>query len=340
MHHQFNPREIMAAAPDAVALAMGEKLDRPHPLAADLTLRRIAYAFGSIVRKQSSIEPDMAVVARGLATSDFSKVLADGVAGVTISTYRNQAEHTAFTERLEVANFKPETLPALDADISLEPLGENAEIQRGTVMLTAGSARQASLMVFARAVLVSRETIINDAMGAISLVFAGLGASAARLEARLVAEELESNPILDDDAVTFHADHKNVVDGVLNGANFGQAMALLRTQPTSSGQRADLRAKHLVVGPDLEYTARQLVVDAGLDVVVSTLANLPDGRWYALADKTTSPTIATLNLRGAKSPLRIEQRRRPLNCDGVAVLVGADLGARVLSRTGIVRGGI
>ena len=51
-------------------------------------------------------------------------------------------------------------------------------------------------------------------------------------------------------------------------------------------------------------------------------------------------TIGVLRLHGAKTPLRVEQKRRPFEIDGAAVKVVADLGACLLSRTGIVRGGV
>ena len=336
----FNPREVLAAARDAVAMAVGARVDQPHPLAEGLTLRKIAVACGEISKPRMSFENDLAVMGRGMATSDFAKILADGVAQITIATYGSQAEHNAFTDTVEVANFKPAALPALDGDMSLEPLGENAEIQRGYAFLAAGAAREVSLTTFARAVVISRESIINDELGGISKVLATLGASAARLESRMVSDALEENPALDDGREVFHADHMNVVAAALDAIGLGQAMALLRTQPTSAGLRADLRARHLVVAPDLEYVANRLIVESSLDVKVSSLANLPNGRWFLMADKVGCPTVATLRLQGAKLPVRVESRRGPIKADGAGVRVIADLGACMLRRTGIVRGGV
>lgn len=337
MNHQFNALEVISAAPDAVAMACGTQLARPHPLASVIGLRAIAHALGEQARKPQSYEHDLAIVARGIGTSDFSRLLASGVQNATIAAYTQQAEHNVFVAPLEVMDFMPSEIPALDADFSLEPLAEHGEIQKGYAFLTAG-AQQVSLMTFGRAVNVSREIVINDRLHALAQIFTNLGTSAARLESRLVAAALEANPTLDDGAVVFHADNSNVVaDGLASG--LGAAIALLRTQPTAAGQRADLRAKNLVVAPDLELTARSLVIDSGLDMTVSVLANLPAARWYVMADQTVCPTIATLRLAGAKTPVRVEQKKRQMNFDGVAVKVVADLGATLLRRVGIVRGG-
>lgn len=336
---QFNPKEVLAAASDAIALRAGAAPKQPHPLASHLTLSQIAFAAGAQARPLLPGENERAVMGRGMGTADFSRVLAAGVAQVTIKTYAAQAEHLKFCAVQSVQDFQPAELPALDADIALEPLGENAEITRGYAFLTAG-ATQVRLNTFGRAVIVSRDAIINDQTDAIGKNFASLGLSGARLEARLVAQELERNPTMDDGAVVFHADHGNVVAGALAGPNLGAAMALLRNQTTAAGNKADLAAKHLIVSPDDEFVARQLVRDTGIDVQVTVLAYLPSGRWILTADPAISPTIGVLRLLDAKTPVRVEQKRRPFEIDGAAVKVTADLGACVLSRTGIVRGGV
>ena len=335
---QFNPKEILAAASDAIALRAGATLKQPHPLASHLTLGQIAYAAGLGVRAKQDWESDIVVMGRGMGAADFSRILAEGVAQVTLKTYSSQAEHLRFCAVQSVQDFQPAELPALDTDISLEPMGENAEITQGYAFLTAGAA-QVRLNTFGRAIGVSRSAIINDQTDAIGKIFASLGLSAARLEARLVAAALESNPVLDDGAVVFHASHQNIVTSNLTGPNLGLAMALLRTQTTAAGNRADLAAKHLIVSPENEFLARQIILESGIDVQVSTLAYLPSGRWNLTADPAISPTIGVLRLLGAKTPLRVEQKRRPFELDGAAVKVVADLGACLLSRTGIVRGG-
>lgn len=339
MIDQFNSKEVLAAASDAIALRVGATLKQPHPLASHLTLSQIAFAAGAQARQPQAGEPDRAIMGRGMSTADFSRVLADGVGQVTIKTYSSQAEHLRFCAVQSVQDFQPAELPALDTDIGLEALGENAEITQGYAFLTAG-ATQVRLNTFGRAVVISRQTIINDQTDAIGKIFASLGLSAARLEARLVAAALESNQVLDDGAVTFHADYKNVIADNLTGPNLGLAMERLRTQITTAGNRAALAAKHLIVSPENEFMARQLILESGLDVQTGVLAHLPVGRWYLAADPAISPTIGVLRLLGAKTPVRVEQKRRMVEIDGTSVKVVADLGACLLSRIGIVRGGL
>lgn len=339
MNTNFNPKEVLAAAPDSIALGMGTRIAAPHPLAEGLTLANIAYACGYMARKPQPFEADRAVMGRGMGTSDFAKIIADGVKAATVANYQSQAEHLAFVSLVHVKNFKPVAFPALDADIELKDLNEFQQAEHFAAFLSSG-ANAVRLVRRGRLVKISREAVINDQRSEIGQLFAAIGGGGAREEARFVANALETNVNLDDGAAVFGAEYQNVVAGGFDSAALGEAIGLLRTQPTAAGQRADLRARHLVVEPALELKAREIVRNAGLDIVVSVLANLPAGRWYVLADPLACPTVGVLRLMGAKTPLTVEQRKAPVHIDGACIMVTADLGAAVLRRIGIVRGGV
>ena len=342
MTYNTTPTEILAAAPDAVAIAAGASLERPHPLAQTLTLAQIATVCAVQAAPRRAIETDQSVVARGMGTGDFARVLAQGVAALAVQTYDGQAEHAAFAVPVEVKNFHPVTVAAVEAQgIELELLGQNAEISRSGAFLAAAGTAPVQLTTFAKIIGISRQAVVNDDLGAFATAVAGLGGSAARLEAQLIAAALEANPLLDDGSPVFDASHGNVVAAALDGPALGGAMALLRNQRTAAGQLAGLRARHIVVAPDNEFVARVLVKDSGLDsaVTVSVLPNLPAGSWYLLADPKTSPVIGLLRLAGQKKPVRVEQKKRGNLSDSTFVAVVCDTGAAILRRTGIVRGG-
>jgi len=338
-----NTREIIAAAPDAFALAIGAPVQRPHPLAESLSLRDIAYAVGYHTSRPGSIEPDMSVAARGLTSSDFSALLADGVRSATLAAYDSQAEHLAFVAPFDVPDFKPVSLPAVEADTDLRKVDEHGVIQQFVALLGSGAVK-VGLTSYAARVGLSRIAMVNNQLAEFGTALSGIGANVGRLEARLVAEAMDGEANLDDGAPVFDAEHLNIVASALDAAALGVAMANLRLQPTASGQKADLRARHLVVAPDAEVTARTLVREGGLDLIVSVLANLTTGRWYLLADPKLCPTVGVLRLAGAKKPLRVESgvpRYRASDAipDASFVTVAADLGACLLRRVGIVRGG-
>lgn len=337
----FTPGAVMAAAPDAIRQAIGDQVDCPHPLADGLTLRQIAYAAGARVRSPSENETDLSVMGRGMHSSEFSAVLADGYTTITRASYDSHAaDHLNFSAVMEVSDFKPVEMVALDDDgLDLDKLSDNGRVTHGSVFM-ASVQQSVRLTTYAKAVLVSRQAIINDQASVISQSFTAVGVSAGRIESRLVTAALENPPLLSDGLPVFGTQHVNVVEHPLSAAALGAGMAALRTQPTATGQRAGLSAVHIVTSPELEFEARRLIRDAGLDLRVSVLADLPAYRWYLLADAVACPAVAVLRLYGARNPIRVEQRRTPIEMDGTLVQVTADLGACLLRRTGIVRGGI
>lgn len=337
----FTPGAVMAAAPDAIRQAIGEQVDYPHPLADGLTLRHIAYAAGSRVRPPSENELDISVMGRGMISSEFSAVLADGYTKITRASYDSHAaDHLNFSAVMEVSDFKPVEMVSLDDDgLELEKLGENGRVTRGFAFM-ASVNQSVRLTTYAKAVLVSRQAIVNDQASAIAQSFTAVGVSAGRIESRLVTAALENPPPLSDGLPIFGPEHVNVIEQPLSGAALGSGMAALRTQPTATGQRSGLSATHIVTSPELEFEARRLIRDAGLDLRVSVLADLPAHRWYLLADPVACPVVALLRLYGTRHPIRVEQRKTPAEVDGTLVQVTADMGACILRRTGIVRGGI
>lgn len=334
-----NPREVMAAAGHAVALRLGAAVSNPHPLASELSLPQIAYAAGALAREPQRHESHHQIMNRGMRTGEFSRVLAEGVRHLVTRTYETQAQHIKFCDVLVAIDFRNVDIPGLDVDTALNPLGPNAEVQHGIAYVVPG-ATQVGLTTYAKALLISREVIINDQHGMIEKIITSLSATSARIEAAMVANTLEGNQNFDDGNPAFHVDYNNIVASAFSDLSLGTAMAALRTQTMPDGSLADLAAAHLVVAPDLERQARSEIFNTGLPIEVSALANLPTGRWYLLADKTVQPTVGVLRLKDAKVPVRVEQKRAAFEDDGAAFLTTVDLGTTLLSRIGIVRGGV
>lgn len=338
----FNPKEIIAAASDAIALIAGGNVSRPHPIANQLSMREVARGFGIAKDPHYAAgRDDRTVEAFGLMTSDFSQALIRGLLPLAVVAYYGQAEHLSFVSKKEVVDFKPVNIPAVDMDVDLELIGEGAEVSHFSAVLS-GGAREVALASFGRTLTLSRVAMVNNEMLALGQLFASAGGSAARLESRLVAAAMEGNPTLDDGKLVFGSEYSNVltgVDGAFSNVAAAKAAAMLRKQPTESGQRADLRAKHLVVEPELEMFARSFVKEYDPEIKVSVLAGLPDGRWYLMADPTLAPTVGVLRLAGMKDPVTAKKPMERMSGDGIHTRVIADLGACLLRRIGIVRGG-
>ncbi len=348
MNTRFDPdyREIMAAAADAIALRSGMAPRAPHPLADRISLKQIAHACG-VAAPGVSVTDDRAIQAFGMKTPDFSRALADGVRPATVAAYVGAAEHLAYTARVDVKKFLPEPVGAIESGTWLEPLGEGSEIRQGIISLMSltdaerqEEAVMAQITSYGRAMLVTRHLVLSDMVEAIVRSFTEMGASAGRIEARMAAQALESNAPLGDGAVPFDIAYGNYVAEALSAAALGRAMSALRQQKSADGQPMGWRPQHLVVGADLELQASTLVLETGVNLNVTANTWLPTSRWYLMADPALCPVLAVLRLGGAEVPIRVDERTAPMEYDGAGAHVVADLGACLMRRTGIVRGGI
>lgn len=337
---RFRPAEVVAAAPSAFAMASGRDLDYMHPLAAEITLKDIALAAAmTSTKNRSSIETEIAAMGRGMGTTDFAWTLSNSLKVLVQANFRDNAEHLEFCEIIALPNFRPSEIYTLDADIDLTPLLEFERMPRHR--METGGAVVAQLSTFAKFLQISRESVINDQMGAIATAAAQYGTAAARVESRLVAAALEENPELPDGNPVFIAD-ENDIGATLNAESFGDAIRMLRMQKTSSGKPSGNRAKHMIVAPDLEFSARGLLKDYAFDkqVTLSVLTHLPTGRWFLTADKKTCTTVALLRLQGSGESLRVEPKNSRVQDDGAAIAVALDTGVSIVRRLGIVRGGM
>ena len=79
-----NAVEFLAAMPDSLALAVGQKVPRHHFLAECMEsapLRMGAYAAGLIVGGRRPGETQASVISLGLRTAEFSRSLAESLQG-------------------------------------------------------------------------------------------------------------------------------------------------------------------------------------------------------------------------------------------------------------------
>jgi len=339
----MNYNEIINAGADGIAYACGVRSTNQHPFAEELArspLSKLAHACGLRKRPDLQDKPMSHLIALGMGTSDFSKALADGTKQLAFRRFDTQAQHRTFCSEIELTDFRP--VESVDIDTSLDlgkPLSDLGEFTFGTANDYHGN--NIALRTYGKILPFSRQMVVNDNIGAIKSIVANGGAAAARTEARLVAEALESNNPMADGGLPFHATYVNIQAAPLDHSTLGQAVAKLRLQATPEGNRADFSAAHLVVAADIEYAARKLVHESGASIAVSSLANLPDGRWYLLASPEVAQTITVGTLKGSARPITVEQRAvSAFENDSTAIRIRADLAAALQSRVGIIRGGV
>lgn len=335
-------KEVLAAAPDALALAFGVPVRKPHPAAVHgLPVPTIADACAqSAGRFVPAGAGSNQVVGAALSTSDFGRLLADAVRSVVVLTYQGgSVNHLRFTTQLPMRDFNAQPLPALDTDIALDLVHPDGEITSVQTVTAAGRVT-AQLGHYGKILRVSRQVLVNDDKGSIAALARSAGTGGLRKEARLVYAALEAAASinLDDGAPTYNA--ANTHAAALDAAALSVAMGKLRSMVTVPGQAQDTRAAHLVVAAELELIAAKILADSGLQdrIELHATANLPAGRWYVLADPAEQPAVAVLRLAGSSQPFDVASGRLK-DYDGLGIRVVAYLGAAVVSRTGLVRCG-
>ena len=336
-----NPSEILAAAPDALALAMGAHVHAPHPFAdavARAPLRTAALAAGLLLNPRQPGENEIAVFGRGIRASQFAGAVAAGLQSAARVKYDMQAGYIAGVAQVEITKLGlPVPLGALDVVAPLEGVGDGMEYGIAPASLSDGES--VTLSTYGRILGLTRQAIYNDEHALIQDAVAATGTAAARLEARLIAAALEGTGNMSDGSPVFHASHANVSAVAFDAAGLAAAVAAVRKQPAADGEALDAAAAVLFVAADLEYSAHKLVRDSGLPLAVVTLAGLAAGRYYVAASPDVARTIAVGRLEGATHPLRVEPVKTPISYDGAMVRVSIDTAAAMLGRRGIVRGG-
>ena len=336
-----NAGDFLAAMPDGIALAIGQKTIRKHPFAEQMEaapLRMGAYAAGLLMGGRLTGETQASIISKGLRSQEFASTLAASLQDVARRRFEVQAQHRAFVSEVEVSRLgEPEPMGDIKFDSTFADVTTGGEYQVGRAVLSDGETLM--LLSFGRIVDVSRETIINDDKELIAAAIGEVGVTAARHEARLVAKALNDNGLLSDGGAVFHANYGNVVADAFGETSFALALATLRNQTGSDGLALDCSAANLVVASDLEYSASKIVRDSGLPIRMTAMTALPSGRYFVIASREVARTISVAGLSGAEHPLAVEAVKGAQNLDGLALKVRLDVGANMIGRKGIVRGG-
>ena len=331
-------RERAAAAADAIAHAAGVTVHDPHPLAVGMSLRAAAEAIGATRLRPD--QPAGAALAAGMATSDFSAALADSLKVASIAAFDAAAAHRAFCGSVEVTNFQEtEILPLEVGPVLINEVREGGEIPTTALQMPArsGSAR---LRTYGGLYRLGRALVINSELGPLVRSLNAAAVAAAAKEASLLAQLLETNPTMPDGKAAFDDDFGNIESTALSATNLGNAIAKLRKQSTATGVAGNLAAAHLVVAPELEFTAQGILHQAGAgNIRLHALAGLTSGRWFVLADPAVCSAVSLLGLAGARHPVRVEPLRYDFTSDSLSFRLTADLGSVFARRVGIVRGG-
>lgn len=283
-------------------------------------------------------------------TSDFPNLLT-GVGRRTL-----MASYTAAASPLKAlarqgsrSDFRSGSTLRLGELGALQKVSEAGEIKS----VTRGEAAESySLDTYAAIGTISRKGLVNDDLGAFNGFARDAGQAAAQTEAallwNLLSQSAGAGPLMGDGKRLFHADHGNLLTGAaLSVESLDAARKALRLQKGLDGKTfITVTPKYLVVGPELETLAEQLLATINATVPEDvnpfagklTLAVEPritDDQWFLFADPASVPVLEYSYLSSAPGPQM--SSREGWETLSVEYRVYLDFGAGAVDWRGAVR---
>ena len=300
------------------------------------------------IRGLSTLGSDAEIITRTLAsTSDFPSLLSN-VANKILQQQYQAAPSGMKTvcRRATVNDFKPRYLLRRGEMPTLEKVGENGEFKRGKVLEGKESYR---IGTFGKVFGITRQTLINDDLGAFSDVAAGWGLAANEFENQFLCSLLTSNPKLADAKELFHSGHGNLAGAgaVISDTTLSAARLALRTMKGVNGiQPINATPKYLMVPAALETAAEHYLATlypnapSGVNPFSGTLSLVVDPRldaidnkaWYVFADPAILPVVEYAYLSGFEG-VQVETRLG-FDVDSIEVRARLDFGGGAIDSRG------
>lgn len=348
--------KFRAAAQDAVLMAAGIPVADAAPGAQELrgysmvemareSLRRES---GSTVNFGDNMELARAAIN---STSTFPAIMSN-LANKSVMVGFNEAETTyqVWAGKGSNRDFKEAARVALSEAGTLELVPEGGQFKQDS--FGEASART-KVATYGKLFSLTRQAIINDDLGLFSKIATKYGSAAKRLVNKMVYAQLTGNVKMQDNVALFDTKHGNVAGTgeALSVKAIAKAITAMRRQKGITGEATlNITPKYLVVPPELEMTAYQIVNStAAVDGVNSGVANPYKGRfivvadaeltdpdaWYLVADATQHDTIEVTYLNGVETP-RLETRQG-FDVDGIEYKVAFDCGVSALDFRGVFK---
>jgi hypothetical protein len=345
-----DPVAIRSAMGDAIAHRLAPGRCKLEGRARDYAGYRMLDMIGDLAHARGeriNLRDQNALMERAVgahSTSDFPLLLADAANKSLLAnyaaaepTYRLWAGLRGFTD------FRDHSFLRIGDFPQFQETGENGELKYGTISENREKVRAKELNA---GIAVGRRALVNDDLSALADFSSMIAIRAAADENARVYGLLATNGVLSDGKALFNADHGNkaAAGAAITVASVALAVAALRKQKSLDGIPLNLAPRFLVVGPEKELEARQVLAaitaaKAGdvnpwagtMELVVD--ANITGTAWYVMADPAAAPSIVYGYVSGAEGP----QIRTEIHFDtrAVKVAAGLDFGCGVIDFRGL-----
>jgi hypothetical protein len=284
-----------------------------------------------------------------LSTSDFANILANVASRRLREAYALAPQNwKKIGRQSNNPDFKEKSVVQLSSAPSFKKVREGAEFTYGG--LTDGVEKYA-LATYGRIIPITRQTLINDDLGAFDRLPMLLGRAAAELEANTFWSILTTNAAMNDAVALFHADHGNLAATGHAIAETGLTLGkkAMRTQKSLAAKAADreplnLVPRYIVVSPDKEIEAAKMLTailatqSTNVNVFAGSLEPIVEARlsgngWYLVADPATIDTIEYAYLEGEEGVFT--EQRIGFEVDGIEIKGRLDFAAKAIDHRGM-----
>jgi hypothetical protein len=349
--------KFRSQASDALAMRSGN-MKRENNDYAGYTcyeLARVSLEKSGISTKGMS-KMDLVGKALTHSTGDFPYILQNSASKSMLKGWEEQPEtFEQWTSRGELSDFKAVDRVGLNTAPDLLEVGELEEYKSGTM----GERKETTqLLTYGRKFGISRQSIINDDLGAFTRVPQSYGKAARRKVGNLAYAVLTSNPLMNDGLALFVAGHNNVASaGVISITTLDAATTAMATQKAADDSdevALNIRGSFLIVPVAIATAARTLIAaetdpsqsnskkpnpfrDAFTVISDARLDANSASKWYMTADPNMYDTVEIAYLDGNDQPFL--DQKDGWDVDGIEFKVRIDAAATALDHRTMFRNG-
>jgi hypothetical protein len=284
------------------------------------------------------------------STSDFPKLLVDAANKSLLAGFERLAPALVpVARRIEVNDFRMIYKMRLGELPDLELLNEHGEVTSGSL---SEERESYSVKSYAKMFGFTKQLLVNDDTSAFTDFLSSLSSMAATLLGDKLAAALTDNATMADGVALFAAGHGNIgVAGALSVNTLGSARLKMRQQTGPGGKVIQVEPKHLVVGPEIETLAEQVLTtvaaatQSDANPFAGRLTLLVEPRltgttFYLFSAPSVNPVLEYAELNGSRpmsGPGPRVASREGWRIQGIEFLVSYDVGTGVIGHRGVVR---
>jgi hypothetical protein len=257
---------------------------------------------------------DSEIATRAMSSSDLPLLLAN-IAEKSVQKSYQIAPSTfeKWVVQRTLRNYKKHHQVKLGDFPSLQERGEDGEFTEGEF----GEGEETvQLKKYGGMLSMTEEMIVNDDTGSLSEFLQKAGASAKRLESKLVYDRLQASTDMADGEELFASAHNNLgTSGAISETTVDELNQKLKNQKTLDDEDyLDLMAKYLICGLQNETAARKFLStiipnqSSSVNPFANSMELIVDPRitsknWFMAADKSQIESIVLYRLLGKEQPV-------------------------------------